>query len=100
MVFWKNIMENEKMRPTHDGMPLSEEMKINARRVFGRRKPSRSVFRTAFASVTLKSIRGAMVGSISASSSPSDSASIGHVPIGDPTKIPNFDFELLTFQGF
>ena len=37
-VFWKDIMENKKMRPTHDGMPLSEEMKINARRVFGRKK--------------------------------------------------------------
>ena len=37
-VFWKDIMENKKMRPTHDGMPLSEEMKINARRCYGRKK--------------------------------------------------------------
>ena len=35
-VFRKEIMENPKMRPTNDGMPLSEEMKINARRCFGR----------------------------------------------------------------
>jgi len=37
-VFRKEIMANLKMRPTHDGMPLSEEMKINARRCFGRKK--------------------------------------------------------------
>jgi len=37
-VFWKNIMENPKMRPTNDGMPLSEEMKINARRCYGKKK--------------------------------------------------------------
>ena len=35
-VFRKEIMENPRMRPTNDGMPLSEEMKINARRCFGR----------------------------------------------------------------
>ena len=37
-VFRKEIMENPRMRPTNDGMPLSEEMKINARRCFGRSK--------------------------------------------------------------
>ena len=37
-VFRKNIMKNPKMRPTNDGMPLSEEMKINARRCYGRKK--------------------------------------------------------------
>ena len=31
-VFRKDIFENEKMRPTNDGMPLSEEVKILARR--------------------------------------------------------------------
>ena len=35
-VFRKEIMKNSRMRPTNDGMPLSEEMKINARRCFGR----------------------------------------------------------------
>ena len=37
-VFRKEIMENPNMRPTNDGMPLSEEMKINAIRCFGRRR--------------------------------------------------------------
>ena len=37
-VFRKHIMDNPKMRPTNDGMPLSEEMKINARRCYGRKK--------------------------------------------------------------
>ena len=37
-VFRKEIMDNLRMRPTNDGMPLSEEMKINARRCFGRSK--------------------------------------------------------------
>ena len=37
-VFRKSIFENEKMRPTNDGMPLSEEMKILARRVLGKKK--------------------------------------------------------------
>lgn len=37
-VFRKRIFENEAMRPTNDGMPLSEEMKINARRCYGRSK--------------------------------------------------------------
>ena len=31
-VFRKSIFSNEKMRPTNDGMPLSEEMKILARK--------------------------------------------------------------------
>jgi len=31
-------MDNLRMRPTNDGMPLSEEMKINARKCFGRSK--------------------------------------------------------------
>ena len=37
-VFRKRIMDNPKMQPTNDGMPLSEEMKINARRCFGKKK--------------------------------------------------------------
>jgi glycosyltransferase involved in cell wall biosynthesis len=37
-VFRKSIFENEKMRPTNDGMPLSEEIKILARRHLGRKK--------------------------------------------------------------
>ena len=37
-VFWKRIMEDPRMRPTNDGMPLSEEMKINARRILGKKK--------------------------------------------------------------
>ena len=37
-VFRKSIFENEKMRPTNDGMPLSEEMKILARKVLGKKK--------------------------------------------------------------
>jgi hypothetical protein len=37
-VFHKSIFDNEKMRPTNDGMPLSEEMKIRARRFLGKKK--------------------------------------------------------------
>ena len=37
MGFRKSISEM-KMRPTNDGMPLSEEMKILARRVLGKKK--------------------------------------------------------------
>ena len=37
-VFRKSIFENEKMRPTNDGMPLSEEVKILARRHLGKKK--------------------------------------------------------------
>jgi hypothetical protein len=36
--FRKEILEDPKMRPTNDGMPLSEEMKINARRRFSRKE--------------------------------------------------------------
>ena len=42
-VFRKEIMENPRMRPTNDGMPLSEEMKINARRCYGRSKAVEAV---------------------------------------------------------
>ena len=35
-VFRKRIFENEAMRPTNDGMPLSEEIKILARLHLGR----------------------------------------------------------------
>ena len=37
-VFNKSIFNDEKMRPTNDGMPLSEEMKILARRTLGKKK--------------------------------------------------------------
>ena len=37
-VFRKSVFENEKMRPTNDGMPLSEEIKILARRHLGKKK--------------------------------------------------------------
>ena len=37
-VFRKSIFDNPKMKPTNDGMPLSEEMKINARKILGRKK--------------------------------------------------------------
>ena len=37
-VFRKSIFVNEKMRPTNDGMPLSEEVKILARRHLGKKK--------------------------------------------------------------
>ena len=37
-VFRKSIMDNPKMRPTNDGMPLSQEMKILARKVLGKKK--------------------------------------------------------------
>ena len=37
-VFRKRIFEDSKMRPTNDGMPLSEEMKINARKHIGKEK--------------------------------------------------------------
>ena len=37
-VFRKSIFEDSKMRPTNDGMPLSEEMKINARKHIGKEK--------------------------------------------------------------
>ena len=37
-VFRKSILQDPKMRPTNDGMPLSEEMKINARRQIGKKK--------------------------------------------------------------
>jgi len=37
-VFKKSIFNDEKMRPTNDGMPLSEEIKILARRHLGKSK--------------------------------------------------------------
>ena len=37
-VFNNSIFDDEKMRPTNDGMPLSEEMKILARRTLGKQK--------------------------------------------------------------
>lgn len=37
-VFKKSIFENKKMRPTNDGMPLSEEIKILARKHLGKKK--------------------------------------------------------------
>jgi hypothetical protein len=37
-VFRKDIFENQKMRPTNDGMPLSEEVKILARKHLGKKK--------------------------------------------------------------
>jgi len=37
-VFKKSIFENERLRPTNDGMPLSEEMKIITRRHLGKKK--------------------------------------------------------------
>ena len=37
-VFRKSIFDNPKMRPTNDGMPLSEEIKILARKHLGRKK--------------------------------------------------------------
>ena len=37
-VFRKRIFEDSKMRPTNDGTPLSEEMKINARKHIGKEK--------------------------------------------------------------
>ena len=37
-VFRKSIFENPKMRPTNDGMPLSEEIKILARKNLGKSK--------------------------------------------------------------
>jgi hypothetical protein len=37
-VFRKKILEDERIRPTNDGMPLSEEFKIRARRYLGRKK--------------------------------------------------------------
>jgi len=37
-VFHKSIFDNPKMRPTNDGMPLSQEMKILARKVLGKKK--------------------------------------------------------------
>ena len=41
-VFRKSVFDYEKMRPTNDGMPLSEEIKILARRHLGKRRPSKS----------------------------------------------------------
>ena len=40
-VFKKSIFDNKKMRPTNDGMPLSEEIKILAENTLGRRRLSR-----------------------------------------------------------
>ena len=37
-VFNKSIFENEKIRPKHDGMPLSQEFKIRARRYLPKNK--------------------------------------------------------------
>ena len=37
-VFRKSVFDNEKMRPTNDWMPLSEEIKILARRHLGKKK--------------------------------------------------------------
>ena len=36
-VFRKSIFEDERMRPKHDGMPLSQEFKIRARRFLGKK---------------------------------------------------------------
>ena len=37
-VFRKSILEDSRMRPTNDGMPLSQEFKIRARRYLGKKK--------------------------------------------------------------
>ena len=37
-VFRKSIFEDERMRPKHDGMPLSQEFKIRARRYLGKKE--------------------------------------------------------------
>ena len=37
-IFRKSIFEDERMRPKHDGMPLSQEFKIRARRYLGKEK--------------------------------------------------------------
>lgn len=37
-VFKKSMLENERLRPTNDGMPLSEEMKIITRKFLGKKK--------------------------------------------------------------
>ena len=37
-VFRKSIFEDERVRPRHDGMPLSQEFKIRARRYLGKKK--------------------------------------------------------------
>ena len=37
-VFRKSIFEDERVRPKHDGMPLSQEFKIRARRYLGKKK--------------------------------------------------------------
>jgi hypothetical protein len=68
--------------------------------VLDERKPLRLAFRTAFALVMLKSIHGAMDGSISGSYSPSALASTALVQSGVPMKIPNFDFESFDFWAF
>ena len=36
-VFRKSIFDNEKVRPKHDGMPLSQEFKIRARKYLGKK---------------------------------------------------------------
>tara|TARA_B000000460_G_scaffold203977_1_gene150808 strand:- start:280 stop:540 length:261 start_codon:yes stop_codon:yes gene_type:complete len=36
-VFRKSIFEDELVRPKHDGMPLSQEFKIRARRYLGKK---------------------------------------------------------------
>jgi hypothetical protein len=37
-VFRKSIFEDERVRPKHDGMPLSQEFKIRARRYLGKKE--------------------------------------------------------------
>ena len=37
-VFRKSIFEDDRVRPKHDGMPLSQEFKIRARRYLGKKK--------------------------------------------------------------
>ena len=36
----KSILEDSRMRPTNDGMTLSQEFKIRARRYMGKKKKS------------------------------------------------------------
>ena len=64
-VFRKSIFDNQKMRPTNDGMPLSEEIKILARSTLASQKPSKSQCHIVQELVMLRFTLGETVGKIS-----------------------------------
>ena len=61
-VFRKRIFENEAMRPTNDGMPLSRKSKSSRGGTLASGRPLKSPYRTDRVLGTQKSTRGATAG--------------------------------------